>query len=93
MMKNNKNRCRNCARVDAVAVGAICTDVEVGSVGKGTPPHPIDRVRPQLTGRGEGATTDGGGAATTARRRWGRRMRAAGGERTRAVGLGVDAGP
>ena len=74
-------------------VGAICADVEVGSAGKGAPPRPIDRVRPQLTGRGEGATTGGGGAATTARRRWGRRMRAAGGERTRAMGLGVDAGP
>ena len=74
-------------------VGAICADVEFGSAGKGAPPHPIDRVRPQLTGRGEGATTGGGGAATTARRRWGRRMRAAGGERTRTVGLGVDARP
>ena len=37
-------------------VGAICADVEVGSTGKGAPPRPIDRIRPQLTGRGETAS-------------------------------------
>jgi hypothetical protein len=74
-------------------MGAIYADVEVRSAGKGESPRPIDRIRPQLTGRGEGTATGGGGAATTARRRWGRRTHGAGGERTHAAGLGVDAGP
>jgi hypothetical protein len=74
-------------------MGAICADVEVRSARKRASPRPIDRIRPQLTGRGEGTATGGGGAATTARRRWGRRTHGAGGERTHAAGLGVDAGP
>jgi hypothetical protein len=74
-------------------VGAIYADVEVGSTGEGAPPRPIDQIRPQLTGRGEGAATGGGGAAMTACRRWGRRTRTTGRERMRAAGLGVDAGP
>ena len=79
----NKRRLSPRTQISATAaVGAICADVEVESTVKGVPPRPIDRVHPQLTGRGEGATTGGGGAAMTARRRWGRRMRAAGGERT-----------
>jgi len=55
-----------CARVDTTAVGAICTDVEVGSVEKGASPLPIDQIRPQLTGKEEGSAT-AGGAATTVR--------------------------
>lgn len=78
--------CRNVVAVRSgqrrpAPVGAIYADFKDGSAGKGAPPRPIDRIRPQLTGRGEDAAT---GAA---RRRWGRRTRAAGVERTRTAGF------